>query len=51
MDCRIDDLTVIVIDDSIVSVRASHFGDTDCVEKYYEVVIRLMEDGKCVRVK
>ena len=43
--------TVIIRDGSIVSVGASHFGDKDQAEKYYGVVIRLVEAGKCARVK
>ena len=51
MDCRIYDPTVIIRDGIIVSVGASHFGDKDQAEKYYGVVIRLVEAGKCARVK
>ena len=42
---------MIIRDGSIVSVGASHFGDKDQAEKYYGVVIRLVEAGKCARVK
>ena len=51
MDCRIYEPTVIIRDDSVVSVDASLFGDKDRAEKYYRVVIRLVEAGKCARVK
>lgn len=47
MDSKIYDLTVIIRDDKIVAVGASYFGDRDCVEKYYRILIRLAEDGKC----
>ena len=51
MDCGIYDPTVIIRDSSTVSVGASHFGNKDRPEKYYGVVIRLAEAGKCARVK
>ena len=51
MDCRIYEPTVIIRDGSVVSVGACHFGDKDWAEKYYGVAIRLVEAGKCARVK
>ena len=51
MDCWIYDPTVIIRHGSIVSVGASNFGNKDRAEKYYRVVIRLAEAGKCARVK
>ena len=51
MDCRIYDPTVIIRDGIIVSVGASHFGDKDWAEKYYGVVIRLVEAGRSAWVK
>ena len=51
MDCRIYEPTVIIRDGSVVSDDASLFGDKDWAEKYYRVVIRLVEAGKCARVK
>ena len=51
MDCRIYEPTVIIKDGSVVSVDASLFGGKDWAEKYYRVVIRLVEAGKCARVK
>ena len=47
MDSKIYDPTVIIRDDNIVAVGASYFGDRDCVEKYYRILTRLAEDGKC----
>ena len=35
----------------IVPVGASHFGDKDQAEKYYGLLIRLVEAGKWARVK
>ena len=51
MDCRIYDPTFIIRDGSIVSVGANHFGDKDRTEKYFAVVVRLVEGGKLARVK
>ena len=51
MDCKIYDPTVIIRDHSIVSVGASHFGNKDQAEKYYGVVIRLVEARKCPRIR
>ena len=51
MDCRIYDPAVITRDGSIASVDASHFGNKDWAEKYCGIVIRLVEAGKCARVK
>ena len=35
----------------VLCLGASHFGDKDRAEKYYGVVIKLVEAGKCARVK
>ena len=51
MDCRIYESTMITRDGSTVSVGASHFDNKDWAEKYYGIVIRLIEAGKCARVK
>ena len=50
MDSKIYDPTVIIRDDNIVAVGASQFGDKDCVEKYYRILTRLAEDGKCTQL-
>lgn len=41
---------MIIKDGSIVSVGATHFGTKDQDKKYYGVVIRLLEAGKCAWV-
>ena len=51
MDCRIYDPKIVIRDGSFVSVLPDHFGDDERTEKFYGIVVRLIQDGKQARVK
>ena len=51
MDCRITDNKVVLRDGSAVSVPPNHFDDTGQIERYYGVVLKLIQNGKQARVQ
>ena len=51
MDCRIIDSKVIIRDGSAVSVPPNHFDDTDQIERYYGIVLKLIQNDKQARVQ
>ena len=46
MDCRIIDNKVEFRDGSVASVPPNHFDDTERIERYYGVVLKLIQNGK-----
>ena len=50
MDGRIIDNKVAFRDGSAVSVPPNHFDDTEWIERYYEVVLKLIQNGKQAQV-
>ena len=51
MDCRIIDNKVIIRDGCAVSVPPNHFDDTDQTERYYGIVLKLIQNDKQARVQ
>ena len=51
MDCSIIDNKVVLRDGNAVSVSPNHFGDTEQIERYYGVVLKLVQNGKQAQVK
>ena len=46
MDCRIIDNKIVLRDGSAVSVPPNHFDDKEWIERYYGVVLKLIQNGK-----
>ena len=46
MDCRIIDNKAVLRDGSAVSVPPNHFDDAEWIERYYGVVLKLIQNGK-----
>ena len=51
MDCRIIDKKVLLRDGSAISVPPNHFDDTKRIERYYGVVLKLIQNGKQAQVQ
>ena len=51
MDCSIIDNKAVLRDGNAVSVSPNHFGDTEQIERYYGVVLKLVQNGKQAQVK
>ena len=50
MDCQIIDSKIILRAGSLVSVTPNHFGDNNCKDRYFGIVLRLTHDHKvCVK--
>ena len=50
MDCQIIDSKIILRAGSLVSVTPNHFGDNNCKDRYFGIVLHLTQDHKA-RVK
>ena len=51
MDCSIIDNKVVLRDGNAVSVSPNHFDDTEQIERYYGVVLKLIQNGKQAQVQ
>ena len=51
MDCRFIDNKVVLRDGSTVSVPLNHFDDTEQIERYYGVVLKLILNRKQAQVQ
>ena len=51
MDCSIIDNKAVLRDGNAVSVSPNHFDDTEQIERYYGVVLKLIKNGKQAQVQ